>query len=293
MASAAGAQVSVAQCLRRALELAQVSDSARLDLELLLCQALERNRTWLYTWPEKLLSEPQRLEFERLIARRLPGEPLAHITGRRDFWSLSLHVNASTLIPRPDTESLVEATLECFVDDAADQPRALLDLGTGTGAVALALASEKPKWQLLGLDLSPAAVELAERNRVELGLTNVGFLQSDWFSSLSSSDRHDAVVSNPPYIAPEDPHLKQGDLRLEPHSALVAQDEGLADLAWIVERAPAYLKAGGWLLLEHGWEQGPNVRRLLTLTGFKSVETLRDLGGQERISRGQLEGKMS
>lgn len=291
MAFAAGSQVSVAECLRRAPELAAVSDSARLDLELLLCQILERDRIWLYTWPEALLNDAQRLEFERLLARRLAGEPLAHITGRRDFWSLSLQVDASTLIPRPDTESLVEATLECFADDPGNQPRALLDLGTGTGAVALALASEKPHWQLLGLDLSPVAVELAERNRVELGLTNVEFWQSDWFSALSGAERFDAIVSNPPYIAPEDPHLSQGDLRFEPHSALVAKDEGLADLAWIAKRAPDYLKAGGWLLLEHGWEQGPDVRRLLTQVGFRAVETLRDLGDQERISRGRLEGQ--
>lgn len=291
MASAASSQLSVADCLRRAPELAAVSESARLDLELLLCQALERDRTWLYTWPEKLLSEPQQLEFQRLLARRLAGEPLAHITGRRDFWSLSLQVDASTLIPRPDTESLVEATLECFSDDPADHSRALLDLGTGTGAVALALASEQPHWHLMGLDLSPAAVELAERNRVELGIANVKFLRSDWFSVLSPSDRFDVIVSNPPYIAPEDPHLSQGDLRFEPHSALVAKNDGLADLAWIVESAPAFLKVDGWLLLEHGWEQGPEVRRLLTQAGFVSVETLCDLGGRERISRGQIEGQ--
>lgn len=288
-----GSLVSVAQCLRRAPELAQVSDTARLDLELLLCHILERNRTWLYTWPEHLLSESQQLEFERLLARRLAGEPLAHITGRREFWSLSLQVDASTLIPRPDTESLVEATLECFAADSSDQSRTLLDLGTGTGAVALALASEKPQWRLLGLDLSPAAVELAERNRTELKLGNAAFLQSDWFSALAPSDRFDAVVSNPPYIAPEDPHLGQGDLRFEPQSALVAEAEGLADLLWIIDQAPVYLKPGGWLLLEHGWEQGPQVRQLLIQAGFISVETLRDLGDRERISRGRLKGQDS
>ncbi len=293
MVSGAGSQLSVAQCLRRASELAQVSDTARLDLELLLCQILERNRTWLYTWPEHLLSESQRLEFERLLARRLAGEPLAHITGRREFWSLSLQVDASTLIPRPDTESLVEATLECFAGDLSGQPRTLLDLGAGTGAVALALASEKPQWQLLGLDLSPAAVDLAERNRAELELANVAFSQSDWFSTLASSDRFDAIVSNPPYIAPEDPHLSQGDLRFEPPSALVSEAEGLADLVRIIEQASAYLKPGGWLLLEHGWEQGPTVRQLLTQAGFSQVETLRDLGGRERISRGRIEGQDS
>lgn len=293
MVSGAGSQLSVAQCLRRAPELAQVSDTARLDLELLLCQILERNRTWLYTWPEHILSESQQLEFERLLARRLVGEPLAHLTGRREFWSLSLQVDASTLIPRPDTESLVEATLECFAADSADQPRALLDLGTGTGAVALALASEKPQWRLIGLDLSPAAVELAERNRAELGFNNVEFLQSDWFSALSASDRFDAIVSNPPYIDPEDPHLGQGDLRFEPQSALVAEAEGLADLAWIIERASSFLRPGGWLLLEHGWEQAPEVRRLLNQAYYKDVETLRDLGGRERISCGRLVGQTS
>lgn len=275
---------TVGQCLHRAVELADVSDSPRLDLELLLAHLLERDRTWLYTWPEASLSTEQLAEFERLLARRANGEPIAHLTGRRDFWTLSLQVNSSTLIPRPDTERLLELALErCQVEPGA---RAL-DLGTGTGALALAFASERPVWQVTGLDCSPEAVALAERNRTQLGIANARFLQSDWFDRLPTGAHFELVMANPPYIDPDDPHLNEGDVRFEPRSALVAQNQGLADIEHIARQAPAFLAPGGWLLLEHGWQQADAVRGTLRDRGFESVASYRDLGDRERVTLGR------
>lgn len=283
-----GVSVTVAQCLARASQLPH-SESARLDVELLLCQALERDRTWLYTWPEKYLTEAQRESFEKTLARRRAGEPLAHILGQREFWSLPLEVNASTLIPRPDTEVLVEATLECLAAQAG-QPQRILDLGTGTGAVALALASECPAWTVEGVDSAPEAVALAKRNGARLGLANASFLVSDWFSALAPGSAYQAIVANPPYIASDDPHLELGDVRFEPRSALVADDEGLAALRHIAQAARPYLAPGGWLLMEHGWQQGAAVRRLLQELGYNSVATRRDYGDQERVTYGRFSG---
>lgn len=282
------ASVTVAQCLARAGELPH-SDSARLDLELLLCDALDRDRAWLYTWPEKTLTVSQRERFEQTLMRRAAGEPLAHILGQREFWSLSLEVNVSTLIPRPDTEVLVETTLTCLAEQA-DQPQRILDLGTGTGAVALALASERPGWAVQGVDCSTEAVALAQRNGARLGLANAQFIVSDWFSAISPSRDFHAIVANPPYIASDDPHLEQGDVRFEPRSALVADEAGLAALRHIAQTARSYLAPGGWLLLEHGWQQGAAVRQLLNGLGYHSVATRRDYGDQERVTYGGFSG---
>lgn len=285
------APVTVAQCLARARQIPH-SDSARLDVELLLCHALDRDRTWLYTWPEKHLTEAQRARFEQNLARRIEGEPVAHILGQREFWSLPLEVNASTLIPRPDTEVLVEATLACLAEQTqqAIQPLRILDLGTGTGAVALALASECPAWTVEGLDSSPEAVALAQRNGSRLGITNVSFIVSDWFAAIAPNSLYGAIVANPPYIASDDQHLQQGDVRFEPRSALVADDEGLAALRHIAQRARPYLAPGAWLLLEHGWQQAEAVRQLLQELGYTSVATRRDYGEQERVTYGCFPG---
>jgi release factor glutamine methyltransferase len=277
---------SIAACLRQALQLRE-SDSARLDVELLLAHVLQQSRTYLYTWPEKTLSEQQAQHFVRLLERRLQGEPVAHILGRREFWSLPLWVDKSTLIPRPDTELLVETALDLFAADTHQQPRKLLDLGTGTGAIALALASEKKHWQCLGVDKSPEAVALAEKNRLHLRLMNVCFMQSDWFAALPPG-RFDLIVSNPPYIDPQDPHLQQGDVRFEPRSALVADNGGLADLQLIIAQAPAWLSSGGWLLVEHGYDQAPAVRELFASAKFVSINSRRDLGDHERVTYGQM-----
>ena len=259
-----------------------VSDSARLDAELLLCHAIGKQRTYLYTWPEAELSEPQALRFKELIERRKFGEPIAHIIGHREFWSLPLKVNASTLIPRPATEALVEWVL------AQSYPTncQALDLGTGTGAIALALASEKPAWTITGLDLSADAVALARGNADFLQIKNCKFQISDWFSVVQDQ-RFDLIISNPPYIDAADPHLQQGDLRFEPLSALVAEENGLADLRSIINDAINHLKAKATLVLEHGYQQASDVRQLLKLAGFSTVGSGTDLDGHERFSFGQ------
>ena len=271
---------SVQELLRSARDLP--GDSPARDVEILLCHCLNKTRTWLYTWPETEVSGEALQHFKHLLDRRYAGEPIAYLTGHREFWSLDLAVAPSTLIPRPETETLVEWALELPLPDRA----AALDLGTGTGAIALALASEKPHWQVKGLDISAQAVRLAKDNALANDLKGVEFAESDWFSSLDK-DSFDLLVSNPPYVEKGDPHLSQGDVRFEPESALVAASAGLADLAAIVETAPDYLNNQGWLLLEHGFDQGPAVRELLTQRGFSAVATRQDLAGQARITGGQ------
>ena len=272
---------TVKENLQRATELSE-SDSPRLDLEVLLCHLLGKSRAWLYTWPEHPLEESEQSKFDALVKRRIAGEPVAHLTGSREFWSLPLKVNRSTLIPRPDTEVLVETVLELCPQAEA---RAL-DLGTGTGAIALALASEKKRWQITAVDTMPAAVALAEENRQRLGFGNVEILRSDWFSSLREQ-QFDVIVSNPPYIDTQDPHLREGDVRFEPLSALVAEEQGLADIRRIAADARSFLAQNGLLAVEHGWEQGKAVRNVFTELGYVEVETRLDYAGRERITLGR------
>ncbi|MDO6682234.1 peptide chain release factor N(5)-glutamine methyltransferase [Oceanobacter sp. 5_MG-2023] len=254
--------------------------SARLDAELLVGHVLQKPRTWLYTWGDKTLAAAARAQLEPLLVRRCEGEPIAHILGQRAFWSLDLEVNASTLIPRPDTETLVEWALELPLLATAR----VLDLGTGTGAIALALASEQPSWQVSGVDVCLPAVELAQRNarRNQIKAT---FLHSHWFDALRG--QFDLIVSNPPYIDSDDPHLVQGDVAFEPRSALVAEQQGMADLKYIISQAPAFLNADGWLLLEHGYQQAEAVAACLAQQGFVDIDTRHDLGGQPRITGGR------
>ncbi len=279
--------LTIADCLKKSSQLADVSDSPRLDIEILLGHILKKNRTYLFTWPEQELTAEQTKTFNEFLSRRLTGEPVAHIIGQREFWSLPLMVNNSTLIPRPDTELLVEAVLGLFMDDERSQSRRLLDLGTGSGAIVLALAHEKKSWQCIGVDKELAAVELAEKNRAHLELHNVEIQQSDWFSAIETEKPFDIIVSNPPYIDPNDEHLKEGDVRFEPLSALIADNHGLADLEFITTHARQYLTENGWLLVEHGYDQGSAVRDLFTMNNFDQVNTLRDFGGNERVTLGR------
>ena len=261
------------------------SETAALDAQLLLAHVLKKPRTYLMTWPDQQLSAAQLESFHALLARRRAGEPVAHLLGEQGFWSLDLLVNADTLIPRPDTERLVEVALDIGPPGHAE----VLDLGTGTGAIALALATERPQWQLTGADRIASALELAERNRQRLKLHNVQLVQSDWFSAFNDAD-FGLIVSNPPYIAEDDPHLSQGDVRFEPISALVSGADGLDGIRHLVEQAPMHLRREGWLLMEHGWQQAGAVRELLTQRGFTEVRSWLDLAGHQRISGGQWRG---
>lgn len=269
------------------------SDSPRLDAEVLLGFVLNKNRTWLYTWNDKSPSAEQYQRFQDVIAQRQQGKPIAHLTGEKEFWSLSLKVNPSTLIPRGDTETLVEVALQKaqgYLDKNSafpnhNQALNILDLGTGTGAIALALASELPHAKITALDKMPQAVKLAEQNREALGFTNVTVLQSDWFSAITQK-QFQIIVSNPPYIDEQDPHLKQGDVQHEPLTALTAPDNGLADIQHIIAHAKKYLTNHGVLCIEHGWQQGEAVRRMFESAGFCGVETVRDFGGNDRVTLG-------
>ncbi|WP_174236548.1 peptide chain release factor N(5)-glutamine methyltransferase [Stutzerimonas nosocomialis] len=260
------------------------SPSPRVDSEWLLAAALGKPLSYLRTWPEREVPAEVAERFAASLARRRQGEPVAYILGRQGFWSLELDVAPDTLIPRPDTELLVETALGLLPMSASAR---VLDLGTGTGAIALALASERPAWQVLGVDRIEPAVALAERNRQRLDLRNARFMQSDWFGALADA-RFALIVSNPPYIRAGDPHLAQGDVRFEPRSALVAGDDGLDDIRLIVDQAPRHLEAEGWLLLEHGYDQAEAVRGLLVARGFDQVHSRTDLGGNPRVSLGRL-----
>jgi release factor glutamine methyltransferase len=261
--------------------LATSSDSAKLDVEILLSLVLQKARSYLFTWPEKKLSDEQLLEFVKLLSRRAEGEPIAYITGTKEFWSLPFTVSKATLIPRPDTETLVELVLELYSDNKAIT---CLDLGTGTGAIALALASEKAMWKIDAIDFNFEAVALAQHNAKNLNLAQVSIYQSDWFEGISKNKRFDIIVSNPPYIDGDDINLSQGDVRFEPKSALVSSDQGLADIKHIANKARCFLNTEGKLFFEHGFEQGHAVRTILTDLGYENTQTKQDLNGHERIS---------
>ncbi|MBL0645283.1 peptide chain release factor N(5)-glutamine methyltransferase [Aeromonas caviae] len=258
-------------------------ESPRADADALLCHLLDCRRSYLMTWPEHELDAAQQATLAGWLARRLNGEPIAHLIGEREFWSLPLKVSPATLIPRPDTEVLVEQALARLPGG----PCALLDLGTGTGAIALALKSERPDADVWAVDRMPAAAALARTNSTALGLP-IEVRDGSWFAPLSDAPRFAMIVSNPPYIDGTDPHLHEGDVRFEPRSALVAEEQGLADIRLIVTQAPAHLVPGGWLLLEHGWDQGEAVRQLLLQQGYVQVETVRDYGDNERVTLGRL-----
>ncbi|EJJ0546273.1 peptide chain release factor N(5)-glutamine methyltransferase [Cronobacter sakazakii] len=269
------------QWLKQAIERLTASESPRRDAEILLAFVTGRTRTFILAFGETALTDDEHARLDALLARRAAGEPVAYLIGQREFWSLPLEVSPATLIPRPDTECLVEQALARL----PATPCRILDLGTGTGAIALALASERPDCHVTALDVIPEAVALAKRNAQRLGIDNVTILQSHWFSALTDA-RFSLIVSNPPYIDGDDPHLSQGDVRFEPKSALVADNAGLADLETLVTEARRFLEDNGWLMLEHGWQQGEAVRELFTRAGYQAVETCRDYGGNERLTLG-------
>ncbi|GGW51608.1 peptide chain release factor N(5)-glutamine methyltransferase [Alishewanella tabrizica] len=264
-----------------AARLVKQSDQPLHEAQLMLCRELACQKSYLYTYPERLLDAQAFTSLEEMLQRREQGEPLAYIFGEWHFYGLPLAVAPCTLIPRPDTEILVEQALRHPLPAGSQ----VLDLGTGTGAIALALAANRPDWQLTAVDYHPEAVALAQRNAAALALNNVNVLQSSWFSGLPSQ-QFALIVSNPPYIEPADPHLQA--LTYEPLSALVANEQGLADLQHIVQAAPAYLLAGGWLWLEHGYNQADAVKAMMLAAGFSQVSSVKDYGNQWRITGGQL-----
>ncbi len=253
------------------------------DAEILLAHALGKSRSWLFAHADDALPDDACTRFGALLTRRVAGEPVAYLTGRRGFWTLDLEVTPATLVPRPETELLVELALARI---APERPARIADLGTGSGAIALAIACERRLAWVIATDASASALDVARRNADRHHIANIQFRCGDWLAPLAG-DRFDLIASNPPYIADGDPHLSAGDLRFEPDAALSSGMDGLDAIRTIVGAAPAHLDAGGWLLLEHGWDQGDAVRGLLQEAGFIDVETARDLEGRDRVSLGK------
>ncbi|AFU20391.1 peptide chain release factor N(5)-glutamine methyltransferase [Actinobacillus suis] len=262
------------------------------DANILLQAVTKRSKSAIFAFGETELSQTEISQLEALLTRRLQGEPMAYILGEKEFWSLPLKVSPHTLIPRPDTERLVEIALDwAYKRLKTQQTLQILDLGTGTGAIALALASELgDKAQILGVDFKAEAVALAETNRQNLGFNNVSFLQSDWFSALENQ-QFDLIVSNPPYIDKQDENLKYGDVRFEPLSALVAEEDGLSDLQKIIQNAPLYLYDNGALMLEHGWQQAQAVQQIFKQYQWDEVASFQDYGGNDRLTKAVRKAK--
>jgi release factor glutamine methyltransferase len=252
----------------------------RAEAELLLLHAVRQPRSWLFAHAGDDIDMDVQTVYGELLERRARGEPVAYITGSRGFWSLELEVTPATLIPRPETELLVELALQRLPRDSSG---AVADLGTGSGAVALALASERPQCRVTATDASAAALAVAARNAARLGIGNVVFAQGDWTAPLGDA-RFDLIVSNPPYIEADDAHLARGDLRFEPATALASGRDGLDDIRRIVATARQHLLPGGWLLFEHGWNQGDAARALLEQAGYTDVFTAQDLEQRDRVS---------
>ncbi|GKT11902.1 MAG: release factor glutamine methyltransferase [Thiomicrorhabdus sp.] len=270
-----------------------LTDSPRLDTELLLAHALQESRTHLFTWPDKLLNTTQTAKFQTLLELRLQGQPIAHILGEREFWGLNLKITQDTLIPRPDTETIVDAVLalhsqhkNCASNKNEQGGVSILDLGTGSGAIALALKSELNNATVTAVDFSEKALKVAIENASTHKLA-INFLKSDWFSAIDSEQRFNYIVSNPPYIEAADPHLQQGDIRFEPITALTAGEDGLEDIRQIVQQGKSHLTSSGWLLIEHGFNQAESVANIFSQNGFLAIHLFEDLGGNPRITIGQ------
>ncbi|SEA75849.1 peptide chain release factor N(5)-glutamine methyltransferase [Alkalimonas amylolytica] len=262
--------------------LAQVTGEAEVEAKYCLSHVLQCNYSYLYSHAAQPLTAEQRQQLDVILQQRQSGTPLAYVLKQWHFWDFELAVSPATLIPRADTEILVEQALQLSLPADAK----VLDLGTGTGAIALALAKERPGWQVIGVDLQPEAVACATTNKAALQLTNCHFLQSNWYAAVRAR-QFELIVSNPPYIEPNDEHLQQGDVRFEPKTALVAAEHGLADIEQIIAGSVQQLQPGGWLLLEHGYQQAGAVRERLEDAGFNQIQSKKDYGGQWRISFGQ------
>ena len=275
--------MNIQQALHSSIKkLVATSPSATLDAQVLLCHILNCNRAHLIAWPEKELSPQQIDSFQKLIKQRQQGSPVAHLTGQREFWSLNFKVNNSTLIPRPETETLIEFILDKFGEK---KELTVLDMGTGTGAIAITLSSEKPDWKITASDISTAAITLAKENSIILNTKNITFLQSDWFTKIPQQT-FDLIVSNPPYISIDDPHLAEGDIRFEPKSALTSGKTGMDDIEHLCSQAKNYLAKDGWLIVEHGYNQKSVVADCFTRNEYKNVSQRNDLAGHCRMTAG-------
>lgn len=263
--------------------LASHTDSPLLDAEVLLGFVLDKPRTYLRAWRDNTLTVQQIICFEALINQRQQGTPIAYLTGKREFWSRDFMVTSDVLIPRPDTELLIELSLGLITKDKAVK---LIDLGTGSGIIAVTLAAERPNAYVTAVDASLAALKVAQHNAQHHQLTNIEFYQSNWFSNVPKS-LFDLVISNPPYIDPDDEHLQQGDVRFEPQSALIADNQGLSDIQIIADKARSYLKPAGHLLIEHGYNQAPRVQAIFNALAYDKVQSYRDLSGQPRVTYGR------
>ena len=277
--------MNIQQALQQASkQLTETSPSAILDTQVLLTHVLRCNTAHLAAWPEKTLSDAQLADFQKLVEKRRQGVPVAHLTGSREFWSLDFSVDNSTLIPRPETETLVEYLLDNF---GKRENLKLLDMGTGTGAIAISIAREKPGWEIVASDISEQALELARLNCSQHDTSNVTLIHSDWFQNIDA-ENFDIIISNPPYIASDDPHLSQGDVRFEPHSALSSGVTGMDDIEHICSQAKKHLLQNGWLMVEHGYNQKQLVAECFAKNGFSAIEQKQDLSGHTRMTAGKM-----
>ncbi len=281
--------VTIKQALNNASSLQQHSDSWRLDAELLLAAAIQQQRGYLFTWPDEEISAEQLQLFQQYCARRSKGEPIAYILGRQAFWDFDLMVNPHVLIPRPETELLVEFAIELLPTEQFKKAD-ILDLGTGSGAIALALASTNPNWQLTAVDRSGRALAVARENAQELKLGNIEFRQASWCDGLAP-EQFDLIVANPPYVRSGDEHLAQGSLPFEPVMALVAEENGLADIRSIAQQCKYCLKKDAWLLIEHGYDQKDEVAKLLHESAYQNIECIQDLAKLDRMTKAQYPGQ--
>lgn len=263
--------------------LQHTSESAHLDAEILLCKVLEKNRTYLRAWPEQVLTQEQYDSFQVLLKQREKGQPIAYITGHKEFWSREFIVSQHVLVPRPETELLVEQALDLIPDN---QTGTVLDLGTGSGAIGITIAAERPAIKVLAIDTSQQALDVAKANAQQHKIDNIQFQLSHWFEQLESQ-QFNLILSNPPYIDAADPHLKQGDVRFEPNNALIAKQNGLQDIIDIAEAAKHYLLPGGYLLVEHGYNQKQSVQSIFQQLNYTNISNYCDLAGQPRVTSGQ------
>lgn len=276
-----GLQANIKQVLQNAAtRLSPYSESPALEAEILLMDALGKPRSYLHAWPERMLARLTVENFQQRIERRIAGEPIAHITGEKEFWSLPLTITQDVLIPRPETELLVEITLQQIPEQTA---LSVADLGTGSGAIAIALASERPDCLITATDISTQALDIAQANAERLKLKNIHFRKSDWYEALEEK-QYDIIVSNPPYIAENDPHLNQGDLPHEPVSALISGTDGLDDIRVITGQAKPHLNPGGKLILEHGYNQEEALGNIMQAQGLENIQCYRDLAGLPRVT---------